>query len=111
MGFIKEAKANNMAGDAKRAAEEGRTVFVAQFRGAVSHSPSLSRPIGGVAEMIEAVEAEGWRVDQFTAFPYKDNMTVAVMFRRAMVPQPLQLPQQAQQYGPSASASWGSSPQ
>lgn len=82
MGFIKQAKGDSMADDARRAVAEGRSVFIAQFRGAMSHSPALSRPIAGIAEMIEAVEAEGWRVDQFTSVPYKDNMTVTCLFRR-----------------------------
>jgi len=82
MGFIKQVKGDSMANDARRAVAEGHSVFVAQFRGAVSHSPSLSRPIQGIAEMIEAVEGEGWRVDQFTSVPYKDNMTVTCLFRR-----------------------------
>lgn len=72
-----------MGSNAKRAYEEGHTVFIAQFRGAFGHSPSLSRPIAGVAEMIEAVENQGWRLEQFTSVPYKDNMTVVGLFRRS----------------------------
>lgn len=82
MGFIRQAKADKMGEDAKRALEEGRTVFIAQFRGDISHSPALTRPIAGVAESIESVEAEGWHLDQFTSVPYKDNMTVVCLFRR-----------------------------
>ena len=44
--------------------------------------PLLTRPVGGMAERIEAVEAVGWRMDQFTAVPYKDNITVVALFRR-----------------------------
>ena len=83
MGFIKDSKSNSMASDAKRSYDEGHTVFIAQFRGALGHSPSLSRPIAGVAEMIEAVEKQGWQLEQFTSVPYKDNMTVVGLFRRA----------------------------
>lgn len=83
MGIFKDAKSDSMASHAKRAAAEGRKVFVAQFRGAVSHSPKLSRPVADVAEMIEAVEEEGWRVDQFTAVPYDNNMTITILFRRS----------------------------
>ena len=82
MGVFKESKADSMVTHAKRAAQEGRSVFVAQFRGGVSHSPQLSRPISGVAEMIEGVEAAGWRLDQFTSVPYDNNMTVTCLFRR-----------------------------
>lgn len=86
MGFIKAAKADKMSDHARRAAAEGRSIFIAQFRGAVSHSPVLSRPIADIAEMIEAVEREGWHLDQFTSVPWKDNMTITGLFRRA-VPQ------------------------
>lgn len=86
MGIFKDAKSDTMASHARRAAAEGRQVFVAQFRGAVSHSPKLSRPVQDVAEMIEAVEAEGWRTDQFTAVPYDSNMTITILFRRSSGP-------------------------
>jgi hypothetical protein len=82
MGIFKQSVADTMESDAKRALDEGHSVFVAQFRGAVSHSPSLTRPIGGMAERIEAVEAVGWHMDRFTAVPYKDNITVVALFRR-----------------------------
>ncbi len=82
MGFIKDSKSTTMGDHAKRAADEGRSVFVAQFRGAASHSPSLSRPVADVAEMIEAVEAQGWKMDQFTAVPWDKNMTITALFRR-----------------------------
>lgn len=85
MGFMKKAKSDAMGDDARRAREEGRTVFIAQFRGAISHSPALTLPIAGAAESIEGVEAEGWRIDQFTSVPYKDNMTVVCLFRRDTV--------------------------
>ena len=82
MGVLKKAAADSIASDAQRSWDEGHSVFVAEFRGAVSHSPSLTRPIGGMAERIEAVEAAGWLMDQFTAVPYKDNITVVALFRR-----------------------------
>jgi len=53
--------------------------------GGVGHTPSLSRPIPGVAEMLESVESQGWKLDQFTSVPYKDNMTVVGLFRRAPI--------------------------
>lgn len=39
---------------------------------------------GGMAERIEAGEAVGWEMDQFTAVPYKDNITVVALFRRPL---------------------------
>ncbi len=82
MGFIKQAKADSLAGDAERAWNEGRTIFIAQFRGGVGHTAALSRPISGVAEMLEAVEAVGWKMDQFTSVPWDNNMTIVCLFRR-----------------------------
>lgn len=79
---MRDRRADSMAEHAARAIQEGRSVFIGQFRGSVSHTAELSRPISGVAEMIEAVEAQGWQVDQFTSVPYNDNMTVVCMFRR-----------------------------
>ncbi|WP_034089219.1 hypothetical protein [Streptacidiphilus albus] len=120
MGFIKAAKADKMSDHARRAAAEGRSIFIAQFRGAVSHSPVLSRPIADIAEMIEAVEREGWHLDQFTSVPWKDNMTITGLFRRA-VPQvamtsaqqqmatPPAMPQQPS--GAVGAATWGVPPQ
>jgi hypothetical protein len=35
-----------------------------------------------MAERIEAVEAVGWHMDQSTAVPSKDNITVVGLFRR-----------------------------
>lgn len=83
MGLIKQAKANTMADHAARARQEGRKVFVAQLRGGMGHSPKLSRPIQDVAEMIEGIEAKGWKLDQFTSVPYDGNMTVTCLFRPA----------------------------
>lgn len=82
MGIFKKTAADNIEGNARRAHNEGHSVFVAQFRGAVSHTPSLTRPISGMAERIEAVEDAGWKIDQFTAVPYKGNITVVALFRR-----------------------------
>jgi len=35
-----------------------------------------------MAERIEAIGAVGWQMDQFTAVPYKENITVVALFRR-----------------------------
>jgi hypothetical protein len=83
MGFIKQAKADNFASSAKRAAEEGHQVFVVQFRGAMMHSPALSRPVQDAAEMIESVEANGWQLDKMTGIEWHDNITLICLFRNA----------------------------
>jgi hypothetical protein len=82
---------------AKRAASamrDGHRVHVVQIRGSVSHTAKLSRPIDGAAEQIEAIEAEGWRLDHFSAVPYRRNMTLTCLFR----PAPPQRPGTAAQY-------------
>lgn len=83
MGFIKQAKADSMAASAQRAIVEGRKVFVVQIRGAMHNTLAMSHPVADVAEQIEAIEAVGWRLDQLTAVPYKDNITNVCLFRPA----------------------------
>jgi len=59
MGFIRDAKTEKVGRDAGRAREEGRTVFVA--RANVSGiDAGTSGAVRDVAEMLEAIEAEGW---------------------------------------------------
>jgi hypothetical protein len=99
MGFVKESKASNMAAHARRAMDEGHRVFVAQLRGALGHSPSLSRPVQDVAEMIEAIESIGWELEQFTSVPFKKNMTTTCLFRRPRRPPQAQYPQPAYNQG------------
>ncbi|MEU3457214.1 hypothetical protein ABZ671_26960 [Micromonospora sp. NPDC006766] len=65
MGWIKDAKANAIAQEAARAREEGRTVFVARINNpATGHV--MSGSVAGVAEQIEAVEAQGWLLHQMS---------------------------------------------
>lgn len=59
MGLIKDAKADVLGKDAARAREQGRTVFVARINMPVTGS-GFSTSVSGAAEMIEAIEAEGW---------------------------------------------------
>jgi hypothetical protein len=58
MGFLKDVKSAGIAMEAARAAEEGRTVFAPMLNTPSSNS-GLSGSVGGWAEMIESVEAEG----------------------------------------------------
>lgn len=78
MGWIKEAKANVAGNHAARARDEGRQVLV--FLVDVPRSASQGSPISGVAEQIEAVEAEGWRLDHLAA---KDAGSMVALFRRS----------------------------
>lgn len=88
MGAIKDIKAQSLSADARRARVEGRTVFVAQIRGPVRHSPSLTRVIPDAAEVIEAIEAQGWFLDKMNGIDHKNNTTLFVLFRPARVGPP-----------------------
>ena len=81
VGFIKDSKASTLAGDARRARTEGKTVFVAQLRGPLSHTAALTRVIPDAAEMIQAIEAEGWYLDKMNGIDHKNNTTLFVLFR------------------------------
>jgi hypothetical protein len=59
VGFIKQAKAENLATEARRALEQGRTVFAPKLNSPATHH-NLSGSIPGWAEQIEAVEDQGW---------------------------------------------------
>jgi hypothetical protein len=59
MGLINSLKADTLGKDAARALQQGRTTFVARINVPVINS-GMSQSVSGAAEMIEAVEAEGW---------------------------------------------------
>jgi hypothetical protein len=59
MGLFKDVKTGTLATEAKRAVEEGRTVFAPRLNSPMTSS-GFSGSISGWAEMIEAIEAEGW---------------------------------------------------
>lgn len=65
MGFLKDAKASMVATEAERAAAEGRTVFAPKLNTPASQH-GMSGAISGWAEMVEGIEAAGWRLDQWT---------------------------------------------
>ena len=84
MSFIRQDKADNLAQAAAQARDEGHQVFTAQMRGGDwKDNPGRSRPVASTAEMIEGIEAEGWHLDQMTAFPYEKNITIVGVFRRS----------------------------
>lgn len=61
MGFIKDAKANQLISEAVRARTEGRTVFTPRLNApAASAGHNFSGSIAGWAEMIEGIEGAGW---------------------------------------------------
>lgn len=82
MGFIKNAKTNLVLDAARKARESGRQVFAA-----VLNSPGLRPDMsGGIdqwADMIDTVEAEGWRLEQWTvAQDPKGRPQAYPLFRR-----------------------------
>jgi len=62
MGIIKDVKRDSAAKDAARGRAEGRSVFLYKYM--VGLSSSFSEPIGGAAEVIEGIEAQGWGLYQ-----------------------------------------------
>ena len=66
MGRIKDAKADMLRTQAARAVEEGRTVFVPMLNTPATQ-PKISSSVSGWAEMIEAVEGEGWVLTHWAA--------------------------------------------
>ena len=66
MGFIKDAKADSIASHAQRAIEEGRTIFAPRLNSPRT-AAGFSGPVSGWAEQIEAIEAAGWQLVNWTA--------------------------------------------
>jgi hypothetical protein len=77
MAFLKEARAKVAAQHAARAREEGRTVLV--FLVNVPLGTAEGTPVSGVAEQIEAVEAQGWYLASLNGFNAK---SMVALFRR-----------------------------
>lgn len=81
MGFVKDAKANAAANHAARARDEGRTVLLYRQDVGIASS-GFSGPVSGVAEVIEAIEGQGWALYQM-AFDEKQSRHggVLLLFR------------------------------
>ncbi len=83
MGFIKDAKANLLAQEARKAVEAGDALFT-PFLNAPASASGISGNIRDWALMIAAVEGEGWRLDQWTvAADNKGKAQAYPLFRRA----------------------------
>jgi hypothetical protein len=78
VGFLTDAKAQQAAKHATRAATEGRTVFVLLVN--VPKLAAEGQPVSGVAEQVEAVEAAGWRLHSLSA---RDAGSMVALFRRS----------------------------
>lgn len=84
MGWIKDAKAKALAKEAERATKEGRTVFVPMLNTPQSQG-ELSGSVAGWAEMIEAVEEQGWALTQWAVGQdAKGRPQAYPLFRRAL---------------------------
>lgn len=86
MGIIKQSKANTLASEAERAYKQGRTVFAPMLNSPMSQSASftVSGSVSGWAEMIEAIEAHGWVLTQWSvAADTKGRPQAYPLFRRA----------------------------
>jgi hypothetical protein len=86
MGFVKETKAATASSHAARSAQEGHSVLLYRFD-VPSTSSGFSGPVSGAAEVIEAIERQGWQLDHF-AFDHAQskNGAVVLLFRRAKPP-------------------------
>lgn len=63
MGIVKDVKAARADEHAARARAEGRTVFLYKLNMPATSS-RFSEPVSGAAEVIEAVERQGWVLHQ-----------------------------------------------
>ncbi len=83
MGFVKKFKTDAAGGEALRARDEGRTVYVYRFEmphWGSSHSGSVS----GAAEVIESIEEWGWKLTHITGTAGEDNRGAFILvFHRA----------------------------
>jgi hypothetical protein len=81
MGMIRDVKVTSIAKDAARARDEGRYVFAARL-----HTPSrlgdMTGSVGDWAEMIEAIEAEGWALANWAVADGSKGAGAYPLFRR-----------------------------
>ena len=84
MGWIKNAKASMLTMEAARAVQEGRTVFAPMLNTPMTHH-TMSGAVAGWAEMIEAIEAEGWVLTNWSvAADDKGRPQAYPLFRRRL---------------------------
>ena len=86
MGIVRQAKADSMASHAGRARQEGRRVLVVRIQTRFWSAGAFSGPMDDTAEMIEAIEAQGWALDKMSYVIKKDNKPEGIyLFRPAAV--------------------------
>jgi hypothetical protein len=81
MGIIRDTKVNMVISDARRAYAEGRRVFAARLNSPNRLDPT-SGSVGDWAEMIEAVEAEGWVLSDWAVGDGSKGLSAYPLFRR-----------------------------
>ena len=82
MGLVKNVKVSGASEDAKRAVREGHSVFVYRF-GMPNLNSAMSSTVSGAAEVIEAIEEAGWRLQQFALNEDVRRGQMVMFFRRA----------------------------
>lgn len=86
MGFINDAKAQTAGAEAQKARQRGQRVLVYKFIEANSNSKATA-PMTGIAEQMEAVEQQGWRLDHMAAAEGKaltgERVALVCVFRAA----------------------------
>lgn len=88
MGFLKDVKTDKIAGEAQRAIQEGRSVFLCRINVGMTDAGGSGTVGGGAAEIIESVEGIGWRLDQMSYTQDKKGSPEGYyLFRRAQVAQ------------------------
>ena len=82
MGFMKDAKQNMLATEAKQAFDQGRTVFAPMLNTPMTGGNFLGS-VAGWAEMIEGIEACGWQLTHWSvAQDSKRRPQAYPLFRR-----------------------------
>jgi hypothetical protein len=83
MVFMKDVRSETLAKHARRAAEEGRTVFAPRLGDTSGVAANTTMPVSGWAELIEAVETEGWLIQHWTVvLDHKGRPEAYPLFRR-----------------------------
>lgn len=85
MGWLASAKGNEAGRQAREARDGGKGVLVYKFIEASGNS-RLTGPMSGMAEQIEAIEAEGWALADMSAAQgkslFSERVALVCMFRR-----------------------------
>ena len=82
MGFIKDIKGDSIAKDAAKALEAGRSVFT-PILNMPGSNPGMSGAVDDWAVMVGAIEAVGWRLDQWAVgLDAKGRPQAFPLFRR-----------------------------